>query len=409
VALRPSTTRVGRAALAGAAVAVLGLAAAAPASAQFAFSTYITHGDANAGWIDEPSPPPGATEQKSIQLTVNGTSPQDFDDAARALFTGFPGTAPNQPPSFYFRTATAGVSGGSVRLVVRFSDDGRGELRPITLPSDVWTFVNGSGNDWDNVGGSCGGQLQRTYAQILACHPGATVTGVEVVNDSGWLFPGGFTMLVDNVSYGGETVSGPAPPVLGEAVTLSQLSGQVIVRVPQSLLQEAPPGVTGPGNIAQLRGTSSLQVGSVVNSTEGRVRLNSIGRQRRNQAAKFSQGTFRIRQPADELGLTELVLRGRLDCPGTRGARASGVTAESSRRRRRRLWGSGSGSYRTRGSYSSGSVRGTKWLTIDRCDGTLTIVRDGIVSVRDWGHGKTVLVHAGERYFASASGPFSRP
>ena len=69
----------------------------------------------------------------------------------------------------------------------------------------------------------------------------------------------------------------------------------------------------------------------------------------------------------------------------------------------RRVWGSGNrGRFRTRGRYSSGLVRGTVWLTVDRCDGTLTRVRRGKVIVRDFGLDRTVVVRAGERYLARA-------
>ena len=69
----------------------------------------------------------------------------------------------------------------------------------------------------------------------------------------------------------------------------------------------------------------------------------------------------------------------------------------------RRLWGRGRGRSRTRGSYSSGSVRGTHWLTEDRCNGTLTRVLVGIVEVQDFVRHETILVGAGESYFARAA------
>lgn len=69
----------------------------------------------------------------------------------------------------------------------------------------------------------------------------------------------------------------------------------------------------------------------------------------------------------------------------------------------RRLWGKGSGRFRTKGRYSSGTVRGTWWVTIDRCDGTRTLVREGVVSVYDFVLKKTVKVAAGHSYLASPS------
>ena len=66
----------------------------------------------------------------------------------------------------------------------------------------------------------------------------------------------------------------------------------------------------------------------------------------------------------------------------------------------RLLWGKGKGRFRTRGRYASATVRGTYWLTADRCDGTLTQVREGRVQVRDLVARKTILVPAGKSYLA---------
>ena len=69
----------------------------------------------------------------------------------------------------------------------------------------------------------------------------------------------------------------------------------------------------------------------------------------------------------------------------------------------RSLWGQDAGAhFRSVGKHSAGTVRGTKWLTQDRCDGTLTRVVTGKVSVRDFTAKRTVLVSAGQSYLARA-------
>jgi hypothetical protein len=77
--------------------------------------------------------------------------------------------------------------------------------------------------------------------------------------------------------------------------------------------------------------------------------------------------------------MTELVLRGPLPTCGAPGtARAAGASAK---RRPRRMWGRDDhGRFRTRGSNSVATVRGTAWYVEDRCDGTLTRVSKGSVS-----------------------------
>ncbi len=66
----------------------------------------------------------------------------------------------------------------------------------------------------------------------------------------------------------------------------------------------------------------------------------------------------------------------------------------------RHLWAKGKGRFRTRGRYAAATVRGTEWLTADRCDGTLTRVTQGSVQVSDLPLRKSVLVRAGRSYLA---------
>ena len=372
------------------AVVAATLAVAAPANADLTFGSFATQGDASAGWVNEPNAPPGATDQQSIALFVNGSSSTDFNDAARVVFTGRSGPPLADAPTFDFKTNTIGVSGGSVRFVIRWSDGGLGELRPLHLGPGAWTHVDGAGPNWDNRGGICGFVTSKTYDEMRDCHPGALVTGVEVVNDSGWLYTGGFQVLVDNVSYAGGTVSVPPPPVEGETVGLAKVSGQVVVRYP---------GRRRKGRIVRLQGNAPIPIESVVDSRKGRVRLVSSRGGNRRQRAIFRSGVFRVKQKKGEGGVTDIVLRGGLfGCT----AAAAGTKAEASvLSRRRRLWGRGRGRYRTRGLYSSGSVRGTIWLTEDTCEGTTTFVVRGVVMVTDFTTGETHAVHAGERYFAS--------
>ena len=45
-------------------------------------------------------------------------------------------------------------------------------------------------------------------------------------------------------------------------------------------------------------------------------------------------------------------------------------------------------------------MRGTSWLVDDRCNGTLTQVKRGSVTVRDFKKRKNVIVRAGKQYLA---------
>jgi hypothetical protein len=180
-----------------------------------------------------------------------------------------------------------------------------------------------------------------------------------------------------------------APPVLGESVNVAVRTGTVTVKVP------------GAAGYVALSEVTALPVGTILDTREGSVTLRSALAGGSTQSAVFHGGLFEVRQPQGAGGLTELVLRGALTgCPRA-GARAAATSTK--RKPPRRLWGRDSkGNFRTRGGNSVATVRGTAWYVEDRCDGTLTRVSAGSVSVYDRGRHRTVLVRAGHSYLARA-------
>ena len=115
----------------------------------------------------------------------------------------------------------------------------------------------------------------------------------------------------------------------------------------------------------------------------------------------FYGGKFLVAQHEGS-GLVILKLRGGSFSACKGGARKSG--ALPSGRPGRRLWGSGKGKFRTEGNYGSATVRGTVWLTEDRCDGTFFKVKKGVVAVRDFVAGTNLSLGPGKSYFAKKSG-----
>jgi hypothetical protein len=176
-------------------------------------------------------------------------------------------------------------------------------------------------------------------------------------------------------------------PVLGESVTVAVRTGTVTVK---------PPGATA---YVALSDVVALPLGSILDTREGSVTLRSALPNGKIQAAIFHGGLFEVRQPQGAAGVTELVLRGALT--GCRAAPRAAATSRKKRKPPRRLWGRDSrGNFRTRGGNSVATVRGTAWYVEDRCDGTLTRVSRGSVSVYDRGRHRTVLVRAGHSYLA---------
>jgi hypothetical protein len=95
--------------------------------------------------------------------------------------------------------------------------------------------------------------------------------------------------------------------------------------------------------------------------------------------------------------VTTLTLRVALDCKKVRRGKAS---AAAKKPKSRKLWGDGKGKFRTKGSYSAATVRGTKWLVQDTCTSTTTRVTQGVVSVEDFVTHKKKTVRKGKRYIA---------
>jgi streptogramin lyase len=179
---------------------------------------------------------------------------------------------------------------------------------------------------------------------------------------------------------------------------------EVVVADPTGPVRYKRPG----GRWRHLAGTGAeLPVGTSLDARRGKIELTTAARNGTKQTGTFGGGLMQVRQPSRARGRVDLYLRGgdfsRCGRPARR-ARRSGATANAAYARRetvRRLWGHDRGGrFRTYGRHSQATVRGTKWLTKDTCDGTLTVVRRGAVVVRDFARHRNVLVTAGHRYFA---------
>ena len=139
--------------------------------------------------------------------------------------------------------------------------------------------------------------------------------------------------------------------------------------------------------------TTGIALGSTVDVKKGAVKLTTVGKDGKPQTATFSEGIFLVTQSGSTTDL-ELV-EALAACP--KRGKAAGA---ASKPKERHLWGDGKGAFRTKGSYSAATVRGTHWLVQDTCAGTLTRVVTGVVAVRDNVKHKTLTLRAGKRYTA---------
>ena len=193
-------------------------------------------------------------------------------------------------------------------------------------------------------------------------------------------------------------VHGIPAPVLGQTVIVAPGRGKVLVRRP------------GTKRFRKLSVATLLPSGTVVDARRGRISLTTaLGEEGQFQTGRFWGSRFEIRQGHNAQGMTSLTLRGGDfgSCParasGAPLATASGVARENPTTRRvvRSLWARDHGGrFRTYGNNSVATARGTAWVTRDRCDGTVTRVREGAVAVKDRRTGRTVVVRAGRAYLA---------
>lgn len=159
-------------------------------------------------------------------------------------------------------------------------------------------------------------------------------------------------------------------------------------------------GLHGMHRTVPLKDQIGVPLGTKLDSTHGTVRLTAARSGGGTFSGDFSQGAFLVKQGRSERGLIEVALTGGAalsKCPAGGAGAARGA---ASHRVLRRLFGHARGRFRSRGRFSTATVRGTEWTVIDRCDGTLTTVKQGTVRVRNLVLHRTVTLKSGQRYLA---------
>ena len=282
--------------------------------------------------------------------------------AVKAAVTGLDPSA-----EYHYRFVVTGIFGASYGNDVGFK----------TKPSSSTSAGTGTSDTPTATTGTSVGNVLTDGTKGDTTTPGSSSTG-----DGSAL-----TLLPPQL---GDTPAAPSEPELGEKVVAGTESGTVGVK---------SPGSTG---FATLAGNAPVPVGSIVDARRGTVRLVTALPGGATQTGTFRGAVFQVRQAHSAHGMTDIALRGgNFAACGSSAQHAGAAHAAGRSRVVRRLWGNDHhGRFRTRGSNSIATVRGTSWVTTDRCDGTLTSVSKGSVSVRDLRAKRTVLVRAGQSYLA---------
>jgi streptogramin lyase len=283
----------------------------------------------------------------------------------------------------------------------------RGKVRPNSQATDYY-FEYGPG-DGDYTAQTVtaylgsGIDLNVVTATIDGLSPGTEYHYRLVAkNDAGktWGPDGAFKTLTPAAEV---AIDLPVlPPQEDENKTEPQFGESVVVQ-PEGRVKVKAPG----GEWTTLPADAALPVGAAVDARQGHVELTSEGCRGGTQTGTFGGGIFSVRQSRAACGRVDVYLRGgdfrQCRLPARRRAGGSQVASASRVRRVRKLWGRDrGGKFRSHGRHSHATVRGTRWVTIDRCDATVTRVTDGAVAVRDRVRHRTVLVRAGHSYVAKS-------
>ncbi len=210
----------------------------------------------------------------------------------------------------------------------------------------------------------------------------------------------------------------PGSPKLGQNFNISLVSGLVLVKVhgvfiPLTELTQIPKNTV----INALHGTISLVTALPAGShpvadvaAKGKKGKGKGKGKTVTQNGSFGGAIFKITQSAGGPGkglatltIVENAFKGAPSyslCKKGKKKPGDASAAAVSSKVLQLLHASAKGKFRTSGKYSAATVRGTKWTVADRCDGTLTHDLTDSVSVADFVHHKTIVLHAGQSYLA---------
>ncbi|MBV9941969.1 MAG: hypothetical protein JO262_07580 [Solirubrobacterales bacterium] len=213
----------------------------------------------------------------------------------------------------------------------------------------------------------------------------------------------------NDVTFKTQSAAPPRRPRLGQTFTIVPVSGVVLAKV-NGLFQPITQRRQFPKKTLfdALGGTFRL-----ITASGGHAALDAAANGKKHGATKHKGkvktqiGTFggavvtisQARSGLTALTLVENAFKGGPSFKKCKG-KAADATAASPNKTLQLLHASAKGKFTSRGRYAAATVRATKWTIADRCDGTLVHDISDSVSVNDFVHHTTVILHAGQSYLA---------
>ncbi len=207
--------------------------------------------------------------------------------------------------------------------------------------------------------------------------------------------------------------AGDVPPVAGVNTVVRQLSGEVFVKLPAGRVRLGFRGMTSAfqeSGFLPLKGVASVPIGSTVDTRKGEIGLESARngyapghRRSRLQSARVKAAMFRIKQARAKRRASARKASIRMDLDLLSPPRAEAACARGPAKGVVRTMSlTVKGYFRALGEASKATARNATFNTIDRCDGTLTEVGRGRVSLKAKGQRKPIVVRAGRAYLVRA-------
>jgi DNA-binding beta-propeller fold protein YncE len=361
------------------------------ANSQVTLTATPTSGSTFAGWSGG-----GCSGTATCQVTMSA------DTTVTATFSSGPGS-----PTPVVTGAPSAVTDGGAGF--------SGSVNPEGLSTTAY-FQYGLDQRYTTVGASGPSYTAQTAAQTVgsdfadhAVGP-VTVTGLVpnavyhvrlvATNSAG-------TTFGQDVTFTTAPAPAPGAPTLGKTFNIAPVSGLVLVYIN--------------GHLVPLTELSQIPAGVPIDTRQGTVQVTTAtggGGGARDAAAKSKKGTqtgqfggavFKINQATRGAGkglVTIMMVESAFKGAPTQaictnhGTAGDAHAAKVSSKVLQLLHASAHGKFTTTGRYSAATVRGTKWTIAARCDGTLVHDITDSVAVTDFVRHKTIILHAGQSYFA---------
>ncbi len=364
-----------------------------PVATQVTLTATPASGSTFTGWTG------GCSGTGTCQVTMSA------DTAVTATFTSVAPPTPGSPTPVLTGAPSAVTDGGA-----GFS----GSANPEGLPTTAY-FQYGLDQRYSQVGASGPNYTAQTPAQTVgsdfASHGVGPVTVTGLVPNALY-----HVRLVATNSAGttfGQDVTfttshGPTPgaPTLGNTFNIAPVSGVVLVYINGHLVPLTELTQIGPNVVVDtLHGTLQL---TTAGGGGGGGAHDAAAKGKKTQTGQFGGAVFRIHQTANgpNKGMATLMMvesafkgaPGQAICENN--AAGDAHAAKVSSKVIQLLHASAHGQFSTSGRYSAATVRGTKWTITARCDGTLVHDITDSVAVTDFVRHRTIILHAGQSYFA---------